>query len=598
MSQPSGSGVFAVATTSLDEAGGATLNEQGLRSQAALLPYALLAFGITLPVFVWVASHAANAGSMSLSFGLFAIGWGAFYRIVAWLKTPAAADMRLRGRVHVLGGLIWAGAIAQLAFLARDAGPVRETLALLTLGAAMISVVFTAPWLPSLLIVAPAALVAPLLVLSDDPLLSKVSLAATALTLSLALLVNRILRGQFALSAEREALIAERAEQAEAARRLARSKSDLVSTLSDEIRNGLTGVAHVLAAAAGRGGRVAPSRQQLSAALDAVNDLLAVLNTTVDAETAEAGRLAVDPRPTDLSALVRDLVLLHRPAAASRSLELAIHIAPELTGATTGAARADPVRTRQVVSALIGNAVKFTVRGRVEARVSLRDDQRIVVAIADTGPGLSPEELAVAFQPFQRVGRTSSGAPGAGLGLPLAAQLARLMGGELRAESAVGVGSCFTLELPYDPAAIIEADASPAVSELAERRGLRILVVEPETLGAAMLRASLEQLGHQIVLATDGPRAVELARVCDFDLAIVAAQAGPETVAALRALPGAAGRTPCVALIDGDPEDGRACRAAGAEALLRKPVAVPAAARAIAEALAAAKTPANDRAVA
>ena len=196
---------------------------------------------MTLPVFVWVASHAANAAWMSLSFGLFAIGWGAFYAIVNWLKTPAAVDVRRRGRVHILGGLIWAGAIAQLALFAANAGPVRETLALLTLGAAMISVVFAAPWLPSLLIVAPAALAAPLIVLStgDDPLIARVSMGAAALTLALALLVNRILRNQFTLSAEREALIAERAEQAEAARRLARSKSDLVSTLSDEIRNGL-----------------------------------------------------------------------------------------------------------------------------------------------------------------------------------------------------------------------------------------------------------------------------------------------------------------------------------------------------------------------
>ena len=81
------------------------------------------------------------------------------------------------------------------------------------------------------------------------------------MTRPLALLVNRILRSQFALAAEREVLMAERTDQAEAARRLARSKSDLVSTLSDEIRNGLTGVAHVLASAAR--GRAAPSRQQI-----------------------------------------------------------------------------------------------------------------------------------------------------------------------------------------------------------------------------------------------------------------------------------------------------------------------------------------------
>src|SRR6201999_4647526 len=101
---------------------------------------------------------------------------------------------------------------------------------------------------------------------------------------ALGLLVNRILRKQFTLAAEREALMAERAAQAAPARRLARSKSDLVATLSDEIRNGLSGVAHVLSAAAGRGGRAAPSREQLAAGLDAVNELLSVLDTTLDAE--------------------------------------------------------------------------------------------------------------------------------------------------------------------------------------------------------------------------------------------------------------------------------------------------------------------------
>src|SRR5690606_16221798 len=128
----------------------------------------------------------------------------------------------------------------------------------------------------------------------------------------------------FALAAEREALIAERAEQAESARRLARSKSDLVSTLSDEIRNGLMGVAHLLASASG--GRTAPSRQQVSAALEAVNDLAEVLQTTVDAERAEAGDLTVEARPADLTALTAELVAAHRPAAAAKGLELSLHV--------------------------------------------------------------------------------------------------------------------------------------------------------------------------------------------------------------------------------------------------------------------------------
>jgi len=582
-----------------DDFGGRTVGEQGMNAQAGLLPYALAAFGVCLPVFVWAGSHATNAAWMSASFTLFAIGWATFYGVVNWLKGPKAADLRARARVQVLGGLIWAATIAQLAVFADGAGPVRETLLLMSLGAALICVFFAAPWLPSLLIVAPAAAAGPLAVLYSRPqdvALAKLGLAATALALALALMVNRILRRHFALAAEREQLMAERSEQAEAARRLARSKSDLVSTLSDEIRNGLTGVAHMLASAAGPGARAAPSRQQLAAAREAVEDLLTVLQTTVDAETAEAGALSVEPRPTDLTSIARDLVLQHRAAAAAKGLEIALHVEGDLAGAQAGAqagaAIADPARTRQVLAALIGNAVKFTVRGRVEARINLSGD-RILAAVADTGPGLSDEELAVALQPFRRVARTSAGAPGAGLGLPLAVQLARLMGGEVRAQSAPGVGSCFTLELPYDAQAQAPSDAAPAAVGEAEPRRLRTLIACDEALTTAMLRATLEQLGHQVVQAADGGRAVELARVCDLDLAFVE---GPETITALRALAGDAARTPVVALI-GDASEAGLRRAAGADALLRKPVAAPAAARAIAEALSA-RAPANDRAVA
>lgn len=573
---------------------GLSVDEQGLRAQAGLLPYALVAFAISLPVFVWVGGHAPQAGLMSASFAVFAIGWAAFYGIVNWLKTEAAHDLRRRGRVQILGGFVWAGVIAQLSVFAHHAGPAREPLLLVTLGAALICVVFTSTWLPSLLIVAPALVASPLIALYLRPETAKtgqLAWAATALALALALMVNRILRAQFALAAERETLIAERAEQAEAARRLARSKSDLVSTLSDEIRNGLTGVAHVLASAGGRG-RAAPSRQQLAAALDAVNDLLAVLNTTVDAESAEAGTLSVEPRAVDVVAIARDLVLQHRPAAAAKGLELALHVDADLAGAK-GAAIADPTRARQVLGALIGNAVKFTLRGRVEVRLTRLGAERLAAAIADTGPGLSEDELALALQPFRRIARTSAGAPGAGLGLPLAGQLARLMGGALRAESAPGVGSCFTFELPFDPAAEVEA-AEPAPAQ-PEARRLRILTVEPEALSAAMLRASLEQLGHQVVHAADGRRAVDLARVCDLDLVVVEGRS-TGTIGELRAVAGAAGRTPIVALTS-EPEESRACLEAGADALLRRPVAVAAAARAIAEALAA-KAPANDRAVA
>ncbi|MDZ4370438.1 MAG: response regulator, partial [Phenylobacterium sp.] len=309
-----------------------SLDDQGLSAQAALLPFALLAFGVCLPVFVWAASHAANADWMSACFAVFAIGWAAFYGAVNWLRTPAAADIRRRGAVQLAGGLIWSLAIGCVAVFAHYAGPARETLLVLTLGAAMVCVVFTTPWLPSLLLVAPLALAGPVVALflrPDSADLSTLGLAAAALALALALLVNRILRGQYALLAEREALLTERAEQAEAARRFARVKSDLVDSLSDELRDGLTGVAHILAAAAH--GRAAPSRPQLGAALDGVNELLAIVGGP-QAGTAEAPArrlriLALEPDALAAASLRACLEQLgHQVVAAShagRAVDLA-----------------------------------------------------------------------------------------------------------------------------------------------------------------------------------------------------------------------------------------------------------------------------------
>lgn len=575
--------------------GGAAITRQALDTQGALLPYALLTFALGLPVYVWVGSHAPNAAWMSASFPMFACAWGVFYGIVNWMKQPSHANnLRQRGRFHAGGGLLWSLTVAEMALFAHFAGPMREVLLLISLAGAVILIFFAAPWLPSLLIVAPAAVVTPLVALSVGPQnrgVFHLALGGVALALALALIVNRILRRQFALGAEREALILERASKVEESRRLAQSKSDLVATLSHEIRNGLTGVAHVLAAAAGKSGRAAPSREQLTAALDAANDLIAVLNTTLDSETAEAGRLSVASRPFDAVALVSDLVLLNKPNATAKGLELTLHVEPGLAGSQSGAAMADVHRVRQILANLIGNALKFTVRGRVEARIERTVSGRLAIEIADTGPGLMGDELVRAFEPFNRIARTSAGTSGAGLGLSLSRQLARLMGGELAAHSAVGVGSCFRLELPYDPDAMPEREPDllePAPASAPERRALKVLIAEDDSLNAAMLRAVIEQLGHQVVHAVDGRRAADLASVCEFDLLMIDGRMpqmdGPQTIAAVRALPGKAGRVPIVGVIGGDADEAQDCTNAGADAVLRKPVSVTAVARAVADA--------------
>lgn len=569
---------------------------QSLDAQSALLPYALTLFGMGLPIYAWVCTYAPNRIWMLASLAVFAINWAAFYAAVDWLKRrpEQRADVGLRTRVQILGGLLWAAAVAQIAGVAAGAGLVRAEFLMLAAGAAAVCIFFSAPLLPALLIVGPAAAAAPLAYLYLDPgsrPLGHIALGAIALVMALSLIMNRLLRRQFALAAERESLVQARAQSLVEAEQLAKSKSDLLATLSHEIRNGLTGAAHVLAAAAGAGGRSAPSREQLTAALSAAEDLLTVLDATLDMETAQDGRLSIEPQPFDLPRLAHELALLHRPQAAAKGLELSIHV-DEALGPGAGAVVADPARVRQIIANLLGNAIKYTVRGRIELRLTRTASDRAQIEVVDTGPGLTPEELDRAFQPFNRIKRTAAGVPGAGLGLALARRLAGLMDGSVSAESAVGIGCCFRLELPYDPEARLAEPAEPAPLSPAApmlSQALRVLVAEDDALHAAMLRSVLEQLGHHVLQAHDGRRACELAQICEVDLIMLDGRLpvldGPQAMRAIRRLDGPAARTPIIAIIGGEADEATACLDAGATQVLRKPVTVGGVARALAAAL-------------
>ncbi|HET9160844.1 MAG TPA: ATP-binding protein [Caulobacteraceae bacterium] len=554
-----------------------------LEAQGALLPYALGFFAIGLPIFVWVSTYAANATWSLTTLVVFAINWGAFYMLVnAVRKSPELAeDVMRRTRLAVLAGLLWSATIAQISVFALGAGPAKVPLLMLATGLAVVCMVFTSPVLPALLIVGATAAAAPLTALLISPETREaggLAWGAIALAAALSLVLNRILVRQFGLTFAHQKLIEANNQTLVTAERLAKSKSDLLATLSHEIRNGLTGVVHVLAAAAGAGGRAAPSREQLNAALEAARDLTNALDATLDSENAEAGRLAIRIARFDAAKLANDLVLLNRPQAAAKSLEMAVHIEPELLEAQTGAAVGDVSRVRQILSHLIANAVKYTLRGRIEVRVRRLDAARLRIEVVDTGPGLAPEEVAQAFTPFTRIQRTSAGSSGAGLGLPLAAKLAALMNGQVSVDSAAGVGSCFALDLPFDAAAHADAELP---TEVAKAAPMRVLLIESDGLHAAMSRASLEQLGHQVVHAQKANRVAELLRVCEVDLVLVG-EGGPETtsgdvVRQVRQMTGE--DLPIVAVIEGDPIEAGDCVAAGADEILRRPVTVASLAR-------------------
>ncbi|MDO1558292.1 response regulator [Brevundimonas sp. 2R-24] len=560
-----------------------------MEAQIQLLPYALGFFGICLPVFVAVAAYAPNALWVSVCLGVYGFNWAVFYAILDWRKrrTDDPPSGRLAVAVHVAASLLWALSVLQTAYFAVGAGPLAEVLLVLSAGAAVGVIFFSSPLLPALLTAGPVAAAGPVIFLAQRPETSGTAtliLSGLSLALALAMILNRHLREHFAMAMEREDLISDREAALAESRRLAKSKSDIVATLSHEIRNGLSGVAHVLAGALGAGSRGAPSRDQLKAALHASRDLVEVLDATLDSEIAETGSLTLTPRPIEVRRLAEDLALLQRPQAVARGLELSAQVddaIPPLKGAAIG----DGARVRQILNNLIGNAIKYTVRGRVELRVRLIEGDFIRFEVADTGPGLSEDELAKAFEPFRRIERTGAGVPGAGLGLSLSWRLAQLMGGRLGADSAPGVGSRFWLDLPWDA----EAEAPPRSDTApAQTRALRILVAEDDSLNAAMLRAVLEQLGHRVLHAQDGRRALDLLNLGEIDLVMLDGRMpgmdGLTALKILRKLETSAAELPVIAVTGGDAEEAAEMLAAGADAVLRKPVSVTAVARAVADA--------------
>ena len=573
--------------TKTDPAAAERAEVLALDAQSALLRYALGAFAIGMPLLGWTAGRAPNAAWIGVCMAQFALNWALFYVVYDWTRRDPARRfaVRSRARMHVMGGLLWSAAFAQVAVIAEGAGPAKDALLLLALGGAVVTFFFTAPHRLSLLVVGPTAAAPPLILMALDPATSELGViaqGAAAVAFALAFILNHLLRQQFAMAADRESLAEERAQALARAETLAKTKSDLLSTLSHEVRSGLSGVVHVLAAAAGANARSRPSREQLHAALDAARDLITVLDAALDSEQAEQGRLRLAVQAFSPVQLAREAVLLAQAQAGAKGLELTV----ETHLGEGGAVVADPVRTRQILAALINNAVKYTLRGRVALRASLSGADRVRFEVVDTGPGLTPEELQRAFEPFERVERTGAGVPGAGLGLSLSRRLARLMGGEVSAESAPGVGSRFWLELPYDPAAHLTGE-QPAAG--AGGRMLRVLAAESDALDAALLRAALDQLGHPMLHAHDGARALDLLTSGEVDVVLVAGRlaglGGPETIRAVRQLTTAAGRAPIVAVIGGEIEEAQACLQAGADAVLRKPVTVASVARALAAAL-------------
>jgi signal transduction histidine kinase len=259
-------------------------------------------------------------------------------------------------------------------------------------------------------------------------------------------------------------------EHAEAAARL---KSEFLANMSHEIRTPMNGVVGMLSLVLDRA-RDPLDREQLMVAQSAAQTLITLLNDILDLSKMEAGKMTIEAIATDLPGLVRDCAKIFEFAVREKDLVLQLEVSPDCP-TWVGA---DPVRVRQILVNLIGNAIKFTAAGVVCVTVSRRGGDWVRFEVRDSGIGIAPDKLHAVFDAFtQADGSHTRQFGGTGLGLSITRRLVNLMGGRLWAESSVAVGSRFFVELALPaaspPEAIEPVDAPAAVEPPAS---LRVLV--------------------------------------------------------------------------------------------------------------------------
>ncbi|HEX3488970.1 MAG TPA: ATP-binding protein [Streptosporangiaceae bacterium] len=203
-------------------------------------------------------------------------------------------------------------------------------------------------------------------------------------------------------------------------------------------------------------------RDSVERILSAGRHLLALINEIIDISRIESGDLSLSLEPVAIRPLVAEISQLMTPLAAGRSISIASQVADPALAVT-----ADRHRLRQVLVNLMSNAVKYNRLGgtiTVTSRAEAAD--KVSVVVADTGPGLAPEDLESIFVPFERVGAEQTAVEGTGIGLPLARSMAEAMGGRLTASSVRGEGSAFTISLPRAPdvASVPAQDGAPSAA--------------------------------------------------------------------------------------------------------------------------------------
>jgi len=296
------------------------------------------------------------------------------------------------------------------------------------------------------------------------------------------------------------------------------AKSAFLSMVTHELRtpmNGVLGMARAL--------QRTPLNVRQQGYVDTIlrsgDGLLAILNDVLDLSKIEAGKMDLEVAAFDLKALGEEACALYGESAAGKRLKLACEADPDLPPHVLG----DETRVRQIVLNLLSNALKFTERGSVTLRLralpGADGDGGVEIIVADTGLGMTPEQLGRMFRPYaQAEASTARRFGGTGLGLSICRKLAAMMGGEITVESEAGKGSTFRVWLPLPAGEAFEAGGADAAVDLPP---LTVLVADDNPINLAVARALLEAAGVTVETAAHGAEALERLSRERFDLVLL-----------------------------------------------------------------------------